>query len=50
MMTSSNENILRVTVHVCREFTGARWIPRTKASDAEFDVFFDLRLIKWLSK
>ena len=23
---------------------GHRWIPRTKASDAEFDVFFDLRL------
>ena len=25
------------------------WIPRTKASDAEFDVFFNLCLIKWLS-
>ena len=24
-----------------REFTGQRWIPRTKASDAELDVFFD---------
>ena len=28
----------------------SRWIPHTKASDAEsFDVFFDLRLNKWLS-
>ena len=26
---------LRVTVHLCGEFTGDRWIPRTKASDAE---------------
>ena len=32
------------------KFTGHRWIPHTKASDAEFDVFFDLRLNKWLSK
>ena len=50
MMTSSNGNIFRVTGHLCGEFTGLRWIPRTKASDAEFDVFFDLRRIKWLSK
>ena len=35
MMTSSNGNIFRVTGHLCREFTGKRWIPRTKASDAE---------------
>ena len=34
MMTSSNENIFRVTGHLCGEFTGLRWIPRTKASDA----------------
>ena len=34
-MTSSNGNIFRVTGHLCREFTGHRWIPRTKASDAE---------------
>ena len=25
----------RVTGHLCGEFTGPRWIPRTKASDAE---------------
>ena len=34
-MTSSNGNIFRVTGHLCGEFTGPRWIPRTKASDAE---------------
>ena len=34
MMTSSNGNIFRVTGHLCGEFTGDRWIPRTKASDA----------------
>ena len=51
MMTSSNGNIYRVTGHLCGEFTGLRWIPRTKASDAElYDVFFDMRLNKRLSK
>ena len=35
MMTSSNGNIFRVTGHLCGEFTGHRWIPRIKASDAE---------------
>ena len=34
MMTSSNGNICRVTGHLCGEFTGPRWIPRTKVSDA----------------
>ena len=34
-MTSSNGNIFRVTGHFCGEFTGHRWIPCTKASDAE---------------
>ena len=29
--------------------TGDRWIPLTKASDAGFDIFFDLRLNKRLS-
>ena len=50
MMTSSNENVFHVTGPLCGEFTGPRWIPRTKASDAEFDVFFDLCLNKRLSK
>ena len=34
MMTSSNGNIFRVTGPLCGEFTGPRWIPRTKASAA----------------
>ena len=39
MMTSSNGNMFRVTGHLCGEFTGDRWIPRTKASDAELWCF-----------
>ena len=39
MMTSSNGNIFRVTGHLCGEFTGHRWIPRTKASNAELWCF-----------
>ena len=34
MMTSSNGNSFRVTVPLCGEFTGHRWIP-LKASNAE---------------
>ena len=39
MMTSSNGHIFRVTGHLCGEFTCPRWIPRTKASDAELWCF-----------
>ena len=39
MMTSSNGNIFRVTGPLCGEFTGHRWIPLTKASDAELWCF-----------
>ena len=39
MMTSSNGNIFRVTGHLCGEFTSPRWIPHTKASDAELWCF-----------
>ena len=39
MMMSSNGNIFRVTGHLCGEFTGDRWIPRTKASGAELWCF-----------
>ena len=35
MMTSSNGNIFRVIGHLCREFSGHRWIPHTQANDAE---------------
>ena len=45
-----NGNIFRVTGPLCGEFTGHRWIPRTKPSDADVDAFFDLRLNKSLSK
>ena len=40
MMTSSNEKKknFRVTGHLCGEFTGHRWIPRTKARDAQRSV------------
>ena len=48
MKTSSTGNIQRVTGHWFGEFTGHRWIPYTKASDAE--LFFDLRPNKRLSK
>ena len=50
MMTSSIGNIFRVTGHLCGEFTGLRWIPRTKASDGEHWYFFYLRLNQRLSK
>ena len=39
VMTSSNGNTFRVTGLSCGEFTGHRWIPRTKASDAELWCF-----------
>ena len=39
MMASSNGNIFRVTGHLYGEFTGHRWIPHTKASDAELWCF-----------
>ena len=39
----------RVTGHFCGEFTGHRWIPRTRASDAELWCVH-LCLNKWLSK
>ena len=39
MMTSLNGNIFRVTGSLCEESTGHRWIPVTKASDAELWCF-----------
>ena len=39
MMTSSNGSIFHVTGPLCGEFTGDRWIPRTKASAAELWCF-----------
>ena len=39
MMTSSNGNIFRVTGPLRGEFNGHRWIPHSKASDAELKCF-----------
>ena len=39
VMASSNGNIFRVTGPLCGEFTGQRWIPRAKVSDAELGCF-----------
>ena len=39
IMTSSNGNIFCVTGPLSGEFTGYRWIPRTKASDASLLMF-----------
>ena len=39
MMTSSNGKIFRFTGPLCGEFTSHRWIPLTKASDAELWCF-----------
>ena len=38
-MTTSNGSIFRVAGPLCREFTGHRRIPHTKASDAELWCF-----------
>ena len=50
MMTSWNGNIFRVTGHLCGEFTGPRWIPHTKASDAELWCFlWSARISSWVN-
>ena len=50
MMTSSNGNIFRVTGPLCGEFTGPGEFPTQRPVMRSFDVFFDLRLNKRLSK
>ena len=50
MMTSSNGNIFRVTGPLCGEFTGPGEFPTQRSVTRSFDVFFDLRLNKRLSK
>ena len=50
MMTSSNGNIFRVTGPLCGEFTGPGEFPAQRPVTRSFDVFFDLRLNKQLSK
>ena len=50
MMTSSNGNIFSVTGHLCGEFTGPGEFPAQRPVTRSFDVLFDLRLNKGLSK
>ena len=50
MMTSSNGNIFHVTGPLCGEFTGPGEFPTQRPVTRSFDVFFDLRLNKRLSK
>ena len=50
MMTSSNGIIFRVTGPLCGEFTGPGEFPTQRPVTRSFDVFFDLRLNKRLSK
>ena len=47
MMMSSNGYIFCVTGHLCGEFTGHQWIPRTKASDAELWCF--ILSVPWIN-
>ena len=50
MMTSSNGTIFRVTGPLCGEFTGHGEFLTQRPVTRGFDVFFDLRLNKRLSK
>ena len=50
MMTSSNGNFSRVNGPLCGEFTGSGEFPAQRPVTRSFDVFFDLRLNKRLSK
>ena len=50
MMTSSNGNTFRVTGPLCGEFYGPGEFPAQRPVTWSFDVFFDLRLNKRLSK
>ena len=49
-MTSSNGIIFRVTGPLCGEFTGPGEFPTQRPVTRSFDVIFDLRLNKRLSK
>ena len=50
MMTSSNGNIFRVTGHLCGEFTGPGEFPAQRPVTRSFDIFFEQRVNKGLSK
>ena len=48
-MTSSNENIFRVTGHLCGESPVTGEFPSQRPVTRSFDVFFDLHLIGWVN-
>ena len=50
MMTSSNGNISRVTGHLCGNSPVSGEFPAQRPVTRSFDIFFDLRLNKRLSK
>ena len=56
MISTRHDDVIKykhfhVTGHLCGEFTGHRWIPRTQRQvTRNFDVFFDLCLNKQLRK
>ena len=50
MMTSSNGSIFRVNGPLCGEFTGSGEFPTQRPVTRNFDVFFDQRQNKRLSK
>ena len=50
MMTSSNGTIFHVTGPLCGEFTGPGGFPAQRPLMRSFDIFFDQRLNKRLSK
>ena len=50
IMTSSNGNIFRVTDHLCGNSPVPGEFPAQRSVTRSFDVFFDLRLNKRLSK
>ena len=50
MKTSSHGNIFRVTDPLCEEFTGPDEFSAQRPVTRSFDVFFDLRPNKLLSK
>ena len=50
MMTSSNENIFRVTGYLCGDFTGPGEFPAQRPVTRGFDVFCDLRRNNGLNK
>ena len=50
MMTSWNGNIFCITGHLRGKFTGPGEFPAQRPVMRSFDIFFGLRLNKWLSK